>query len=257
MLSILRAWNYKLTERHFERCKHLHGTNKVHSNINSSSIKNPDSTRNVFMNLNYGLVLVPAMNTVMYEHPMTSKALTVITSWNKTDTDGMHTTSNDASIYSQIVTIAPVSKLLACGDRGNGAMAHTDDVVKEILKLKMQFIQLCEMRGININKTCQQFNMLSSKQRKIIGTMQNNTGHTWNSVFETVSIALTTSFYAMQSHMTTWCQCFCRNRLHVFSITRVFMPVSIGFVMGIVYTHVYGQGMVVTNSISELFKNHI
>ncbi|KAI8899465.1 flavoprotein [Globomyces pollinis-pini] len=59
--------------------------------------------------------LAPAMNTAMWEHPITSTQLTQIKSWNF------------------VTIINPITKLLACGDLGIGAMEETNKIA-EMLK---------------------------------------------------------------------------------------------------------------------------
>ncbi|CAH2229885.1 phosphopantothenoylcysteine decarboxylase [Pararge aegeria] len=69
------------------------------------------------------LLFCPAMNTRMWEHPITSVQLTTLKLWGYTE-------------------IPPISKTLMCGDSGMGAMAEVDDIVTKIkstahsLKLK-------------------------------------------------------------------------------------------------------------------------
>lgn len=58
------------------------------------------------------IVVAPAMNTSMWSHPLTAKQLKVLT-----DELG-------------VTVVSPVSKLLACGDLGVGAMANVDTIVK-------------------------------------------------------------------------------------------------------------------------------
>jgi len=58
------------------------------------------------------VVACPAMNTNMWEHSFTAKHLSVLT-----DTLGFR-------------VVAPISKLLACGDLGVGAMAEPETIVK-------------------------------------------------------------------------------------------------------------------------------
>ncbi|KAJ3268156.1 hypothetical protein HDV01_003369 [Terramyces sp. JEL0728] len=67
---------------------------------------------------NKKVVACPAMNTAMWDHPITNTHLEAIKKWG----------------YLEIVE--PIPKLLACGDLGNGAMAETKDIanfVKNIL----------------------------------------------------------------------------------------------------------------------------
>ncbi|XP_063383756.1 phosphopantothenoylcysteine decarboxylase [Cydia fagiglandana] len=61
------------------------------------------------------LLFCPAMNTRMWEHPITSKQVQVLTEWGHTE-------------------IHPISKTLMCGDTGIGAMAEVQTIVEEIRK---------------------------------------------------------------------------------------------------------------------------
>ena len=83
------------------------------------------------------IMLAPAMNTTMWEHPFTAKHLRVIGA----DFGAGHVPGhlalpdlirqiNDRSKRMQI--IAPIVKELACGDVGIGAMAEVDDIVQQI-----------------------------------------------------------------------------------------------------------------------------
>ena len=56
------------------------------------------------------------MNTFMWNHPMTSKHLDIIKSLN-------------------YIIVNPISKKLACGDIGIGAMAEVSDIVKVLNKV--------------------------------------------------------------------------------------------------------------------------
>jgi len=65
------------------------------------------------------LIFCPAMNTKMYEHPLTATQIDVLTSW------GYH-------------HIPVIEKTLICGDKGAGAMAEVDtivDIVANVLKM--------------------------------------------------------------------------------------------------------------------------
>lgn len=57
------------------------------------------------------LLFAPAMNIYMFQHPITAKGLAVLT--------------NEL----RYIQIGPISKRLACGDVGLGAMAETEDIV--------------------------------------------------------------------------------------------------------------------------------
>eukprot|EP00048_Salpingoeca_helianthica_P016591 m.233150 g.233150 ORF g.233150 m.233150 type:complete len:200 (+) comp18999_c0_seq1:164-763(+) len=60
------------------------------------------------------LIFCPAMNTHMWEHPVTSTQIATLQSWGFT-------------------CIAPISKILACGDSGVGAMAAVETIAAAVL----------------------------------------------------------------------------------------------------------------------------
>jgi phosphopantothenoylcysteine decarboxylase len=64
------------------------------------------------------IVLAPAMNTEMYVHPLTIKHLSEIRRW------------YSAGICDNSKVVYPVSKKLACGTEGLGALAPIEDIVK-------------------------------------------------------------------------------------------------------------------------------
>jgi phosphopantothenoylcysteine decarboxylase len=59
------------------------------------------------------LLVCPAMNTMMWDHPITSEHLKKINDWGFTVVD-------------------PVSKVLMCGDKGKGAMANLETIVEAL-----------------------------------------------------------------------------------------------------------------------------
>ncbi|KAG6853922.1 hypothetical protein C0991_012412 [Blastosporella zonata] len=61
--------------------------------------------------------IFPAMNTLMYEHPLTAEHLRVV---------------RDVVRYN---VIGPIGKNLACGDIGIGAMSEWRDIVKVVVDL--------------------------------------------------------------------------------------------------------------------------
>jgi phosphopantothenoylcysteine decarboxylase len=62
------------------------------------------------------LLVAPAMNTAMYEHPITAQQLGTLTGWG-------------------ITVIPSISKILACGDVGYGAMAEWESIVQATAKV--------------------------------------------------------------------------------------------------------------------------
>ena len=75
------------------------------------------------------LLVAPAMNTAMWLHPLTSTQLDTLRSF------GQHypgeATANSSS-SSSVRVIPPQSKMLACGEVGDGALAPTDAIVRAV-----------------------------------------------------------------------------------------------------------------------------
>lgn len=63
------------------------------------------------------IVIAPAMNTLMWEHPITEVQLNLLKSWGYT-------------------LVPPQDKVLACGDKGMGAMADISVIVEAIVSKK-------------------------------------------------------------------------------------------------------------------------
>jgi phosphopantothenoylcysteine synthetase/decarboxylase len=73
------------------------------------------------------LLVAPAMNTSMWEHPLTKVQLDTIKRFFFVHNDG---TESGDTIYESLFSIAePQVKLLACGDTGRGAMCSVHDIV--------------------------------------------------------------------------------------------------------------------------------
>lgn len=86
------------------------------------------------------VVLAPAMNTLMWDSPVTRRHLKLLLE-DRGDgavVDGW-TLDNAASVFARhaplIRLVAPVAKQLACGDIGMGAMAEVDQIVAEVARL--------------------------------------------------------------------------------------------------------------------------
>ncbi|KAL5259418.1 hypothetical protein ACHWQZ_G009754 [Mnemiopsis leidyi] len=69
---------------------------------------------------NKPLLYCPAMNTAMWQHPITSKQTDLLQSWG-------------------YVRLGPISKVLACGDTGVGAMSEVPDIVS-FVKDKLSYL---------------------------------------------------------------------------------------------------------------------
>ncbi len=89
---------------------------------------------------NKPVVLAPAMNTLMWLHPFTKKHLRSLAADfgaahipGHFDEETLIRQINDRAKTLKIV--APISKLLACGDVGVGAMAEVETIVETVFKL--------------------------------------------------------------------------------------------------------------------------
>ena len=68
------------------------------------------------------LLLAPAMNTAMWQHPLTQQQLVIVQEFGNSSNSNTHGVS----------IIAPQVKTLACGEVGNGALATVDDILKAV-----------------------------------------------------------------------------------------------------------------------------
>ena len=74
------------------------------------------------------VLLAPAMNTAMWEHPLTQQQLQTIQSFAGEQASLL--SSSGRGLLVQI--IAPQSKLLACGEVGVGALASVDEILQSV-----------------------------------------------------------------------------------------------------------------------------
>ncbi len=72
------------------------------------------------------LVLAPAMNTAMWQHPLTFQHLQTIQNFVSSE-------SHQKGGKKVIRIIEPTSKVLACGEVGLGALASVDCIMAEIV----------------------------------------------------------------------------------------------------------------------------
>lgn len=69
------------------------------------------------------LILAPAMNTAMWDHPLTKRQLDEVQSFGRKD--------------SSVHIVAPQVKLLACGELGNGALAEVDEIIGSVRQMTL------------------------------------------------------------------------------------------------------------------------
>jgi phosphopantothenoylcysteine synthetase/decarboxylase len=83
------------------------------------------------------LLLAPAMNTAMWEHPLTQTQLSTIQGFCNTNhhvsrqLNDNHDNTNVCDTNS-VRIIAPQVKTLACGEIGNGALASVDEILRVV-----------------------------------------------------------------------------------------------------------------------------
>lgn len=109
---IIRAWDYGYTSTSSSSTC----TAQINSNENSKR-------RNIIDKKQKSIIIAPAMNTAMWEHPITKQQLDVLRSfW------------NSEQYISKTVIVDPQVKTLACGDLGKGAMADVAAIVDTVSK---------------------------------------------------------------------------------------------------------------------------
>jgi phosphopantothenoylcysteine decarboxylase len=88
------------------------------------------------------VILAPAMNTLMWEHPLTDRHLRQLAGRpapEGLDRDGLVSWINQASPLLRVV--APQSKRLACGDVGVGAMAEPEEIIAMLQSLHLRVLR--------------------------------------------------------------------------------------------------------------------
>ncbi|KAK4168107.1 putative Phosphopantothenoylcysteine decarboxylase [Cladorrhinum sp. PSN259] len=83
------------------------------------------------------ILVAPAMNSAMWRHPITAKQIkTLEEDWGvkRSDKDGQEEVEEVTGGWFEVVR--PISKTLACGDTGDGAMASAETIA-EIIKQRL------------------------------------------------------------------------------------------------------------------------
>lgn len=82
------------------------------------------------------ILLAPAMNTAMWEHPLTQQQLSQIQSFWRHTPDSAVTNTATSSTHDAatcgVVIVPPQSKLLACGEIGVGALADVTAILQSV-----------------------------------------------------------------------------------------------------------------------------
>jgi phosphopantothenoylcysteine decarboxylase len=93
---------------------------------NASSAPHVSSTS---ISTNKPMVVAPAMNTGMWQHPVTEQQLQTLISF--------------APHPSLLTIVQPQVKTLACGETGDGALAPVHDIVEAVAKVRRELAD-CE-----------------------------------------------------------------------------------------------------------------
>ena len=86
-------------------------------------------------NVGKPLILAPAMNTAMWNHPLTASQLKTIKSFGMGIVGGKEENCKDGLIH----VVDPTVKILACGELGSGALADISDIVLAV-EIKLHII---------------------------------------------------------------------------------------------------------------------
>jgi phosphopantothenoylcysteine decarboxylase len=83
------------------------------------------------------VVLAPAMNTLMWEHPFTARHLRQLAADAGAPSAPLHLTLDDLPAWinahcPRLRVVAPISKRLACGDVGVGALAPVEEIAAAV-----------------------------------------------------------------------------------------------------------------------------
>jgi phosphopantothenoylcysteine decarboxylase len=80
------------------------------------------------------VLLAPAMNTAMWEHPLTARQLHTLQSFWNNNNDNNNDRSSSLSVGDMcgVRIVDPQVKMLACGQVGNGALASVDVIVEAV-----------------------------------------------------------------------------------------------------------------------------
>jgi phosphopantothenoylcysteine decarboxylase len=108
---VARAWNFGYT-------RELMDGNIVNAEIKNQLCRKP-------------MILAPAMNTAMWEHPITQLHLQAIQSFfhHYRNKQNMLRGTSDEYMDDGVIVVPPQSKELACGEIGNGALASLDTIL--------------------------------------------------------------------------------------------------------------------------------
>jgi len=90
------------------------------------------------------VILAPAMNTIMWDHPVTRRHIYTISedSGLFSNISSFHNNAQDLideinSKGKHFVILPPITKKLACGDEGMGAMAEITAIIEQVNKLSL------------------------------------------------------------------------------------------------------------------------
>ena len=83
------------------------------------------------------IILAPAMNTAMWDHPLTSWQLETIKKFTRMKKDDDK--SNNQKEESRVHIVEPAVKTLACGEIGAGALADLDDIISTVKRCLMKW----------------------------------------------------------------------------------------------------------------------
>lgn len=93
------------------------------------------------------VILAPAMNTAMWDHPLTRMQLEAIQKFSGVKEGIVGDEEGSKEEQEVVFIVEPATKKLACGDIGAGALAELDDIICAVKTCLVQ----CETNGCTEN----------------------------------------------------------------------------------------------------------
>ena len=96
------------------------------------------------------VLLAPAMNTVMWRHPLTRRQLDAVRAFATAGDDGAAAAAaGGREEDGGVAVVEPATKTLACGEVGVGALAELDDLVAAVRTRLAPWEDAAEEHGVS------------------------------------------------------------------------------------------------------------
>ncbi|KAL7540219.1 hypothetical protein ACHAXR_009947, partial [Thalassiosira sp. AJA248-18] len=112
------------------------------------------------------VILAPAMNTAMWDHPLTGIQLETIRQF--TGSKKLHGYGKESKGENGVITVEPAVKTLACGEVGAGALAELDDIISAVKKCLIQWNTNAGMAKVSNDATAYSSNARRESMKKAL-----------------------------------------------------------------------------------------